>query len=92
MINIRYLQSYSACSKIVYSDASHSSYGGYEVHTVNGVAHGQWSLAESSKSSTWRELKAVSNVLRSLLGILANSKVKCLLIIRQSVVLFRKGP
>ena len=75
-INIRYLQSYSVCSKIVYSDASHSCYGGYEVHTVNGVAHGHWSLADSSKSSTWRKLKAVNNVLRSLLGILANTEVK----------------
>ncbi|MCG7876850.1 MAG: DNA N-6-adenine-methyltransferase [Candidatus Thiodiazotropha endolucinida] len=75
-INIRHLQSQSFCSKIVYSDASHSGYGGYEVQTVNGVSHGQWSLAESSQSSTWRELKAVNNVLRSFLGILANSKVK----------------
>ena len=30
------------------------------------VAHGQWSLVESSKqSSTWRELKSVDQVLRS---------------------------
>ena len=32
------------------------------------VAHDQWSLVESKQSSTWRELKAVDQVLRSFSG------------------------
>ena len=67
---------YTICSKIVYSDASQSGYAGYEVQSINGVAHGQWSAFESGKSSTWRELKAVLNVILSLRGILAHSRIK----------------
>ena len=76
-VNVRRLKSYSVCSKIVYSDASQSGYAGYEVQSVNGVAHGQWSPFESVKSSTRRELKAVLNVILSLRDILANSRIKC---------------
>ena len=57
------MKSYNVCSKIVYSDACHSGYAGYEVQSTNGIAHGQWSPLESAQSSTWRELKAVYNVL-----------------------------
>ncbi|KAL5007181.1 hypothetical protein ScPMuIL_015987, partial [Solemya velum] len=45
-------------SKIVYSDASNTGYAGFEVNTVNGVSHGMWTVEESNKSSTWRELEA----------------------------------
>lgn len=75
-INVRKLKSYSICSKIVYSDASQSGYAGYEVQSINGIAHGQWSLLESVQSSTWRELKAVYNVILSLRGFLAHSRIK----------------
>jgi len=33
-------------SKSVYSDASKAGFGGYEVSTVNGIAHGQWTAEE----------------------------------------------
>ena len=75
-INVRQLKSYKVCSKVVYSDASHSGYAGYEVQSISGIAHGQWSMLESAQSSTWRELKAVYNVLLSLRDILAHSRIK----------------
>lgn len=36
------------CSKIVFSDASHSGYAGYEVKKINGVSHGQWYADKAS--------------------------------------------
>ena len=64
-------------TRIVYSDASSSGYGG--CHTVEvgpQVVHGQWSEYEASLSSTWRELKAVFCVLCSFAPKLAGHKVK----------------
>ena len=75
-INVRKLKSYNVCSKIVYSDASHSGYAGYEVQSTNGITHGQWSPVESAQSSTWRELKAVHNILLSLGKYLEHSRIK----------------
>jgi len=49
-------------SMIVYSDGSKAGFGGYEVSTVNSIAHGQWTAEESVQSSTWRELVAVYRV------------------------------
>lgn len=63
-------------SKIVYSDASHSGYGGYKVNAINGMLHGQWDFVEAAKSSTWRELVAVLCILKSLSGILARNRIK----------------
>ena len=51
-INVRKLKSYNVCSKIVYSDASHSGYASYEYQSTNGIAHGQWSPLESAQRST----------------------------------------
>jgi hypothetical protein len=75
-LNVRYLNVSGACSRIVYSDASATGYGGYEVGTINGVSHGSWSTEEAVKSSTWRELCAVLRVLRSLVDVLSNQRVK----------------
>ncbi len=50
-------------ARIAYSDASDVAYGGYVVDIGQEVAHGQWSPAESRKSSTWRELMAIYKVL-----------------------------
>ena len=53
-------------TRIVFSDASSSGYGGYhKVEVGTKVAHGQWSSYEASFSSTWRELKAVALALNS---------------------------
>ena len=70
------MKSYNIYSKIVYSDASHSGYAGYEVQSTTNIAHGQWSPLESAQSSTWRELKAVYNVLLSLGNYLEHSRIK----------------
>ena len=44
----------------------------------NEVSNGLWSVDEASQSSTWRELKAVYNVLLSLVTKLEGHKVKWL--------------
>ena len=51
--------------RVVYSDASGTGFGGYTVEHGPQVAHGQWSDWEAHQSLTWRELKAVLNVLQS---------------------------
>ena len=65
-------------SRIVYSDASSTGFGGYVVELCNEVSNGLWSVDEASQSSTWRELKAVYNVLLSFATKLEGHKVKWL--------------
>ena len=51
------------------SDASNVAYGGIGkimVATETMKSHGNWEEMEKGCSSTWREMKALSNVLRSL--------------------------
>ena len=52
-------------TRVVYSDASSTGYGGYAVELGPEFAQGQWSVDKIVLSSTWRELKVVYNVLRS---------------------------
>ena len=62
---------------VVYSDASEQGFGGYVVsakHTL--VCQGQWQTNERGKSSTWRELKAVHNMLLSIGHSLSGHKVQ----------------
>ena len=66
----------SGATRVVYSDASTTGYGGYMVELGNDVAHGLWSADESGLSSTWRELKAVYLVLSSFATKLAGHTVK----------------
>ena len=42
----------------------------------SSIAHGQWSAYEIQQSSTWRELKAVDQVLRSFASVLAGHTIK----------------
>ena len=49
--------------RVVYSDASEVAYGGYMVGVRGEVAQQNWSLEESQKSSTWRELAVVERIL-----------------------------
>ena len=51
--------------RVVYSDASEVAYGGYMVGVGGEVAHENWSLEESQKSSTWKELAVVERMLRA---------------------------
>ncbi len=48
--------------RVVYTAASATGYGGYVVEHGPCVAYGQWTAAEESQSSTWRELTAVLRV------------------------------
>ena len=64
-------------TRVVYSDASSSGYGGCHVVEVGlEVAHGQWSEYEASLSSTWRDLKAVAQVLCAFSCKLSGHRVK----------------
>ncbi len=51
--------------RVVFSDASESSYGGYMVECGPQVANGQWSPEEQKWSSTMRELTTLTKVLAS---------------------------
>ncbi|MES9971262.1 MAG: reverse transcriptase domain-containing protein, partial [Candidatus Thiodiazotropha sp.] len=75
-INSRVFTEVYITSKMIFSDASSTGYGGYEVNTKNGVVHGMWTKEERLCSSTWRELCAVQRTLKALKSILANQRVK----------------
>ena len=64
-------------SKIVYSDASGSGYGGYVVQKLgNIVARGDFNSHERHTSSTYRELLAVKLILQSFRLELKNESVQ----------------
>ena len=50
---------------MAYSDASDTGFVGYVVELGREVVRGEWSADEAKLSSTWRELKAIQNVLAS---------------------------
>ena len=62
--------------RVVYSDASATVYGGYTVEHGTMVAPGQWSMEDALQSSTWRELRAVRQVLESFQTKLENECVR----------------
>ena len=62
--------------RFAYSDASDTGYGGYTIEHGCHIAQGQWRPQEASQSSTWRELRAVKNVLESLADKLRNHRVR----------------
>lgn len=62
--------------RVVYSDASNTGYGGYVVEHGPSTVHGQWTLEEARQSSTWCDLTAVWQVLRSVAVKLSNTRVR----------------
>ena len=58
--------------RVVFTDASDSGYAGYTVQHWPHIAQGTWLQEESTKSSTWHELRAVRVVLDALATKLAN--------------------
>ena len=74
--NFRFLNKPTRVTDLVYSDASKTGYGGFCVNSNCGISHGQWSHEESRMSSTWRELKAVHNIMISMIRLLQNRNVK----------------
>ena len=63
---------------MVYTDASDSGYAGNTVEHGCHIAHRQWLPEEASRSSTWRELRAVRSVLEALVTKLRNQRVRWL--------------
>ena len=63
-------------TRVAYSDASNTGFGGYVVEFGKEVAQGQWSADEARLSSSWRELKAVHNVLEAFAPKLRGNTVK----------------
>ena len=62
---------------IVYSDASAQGYGGYVISDKDKlICQGQWASDEKAESSTWRELKAVHNMLLSVGSTLQGHKLQ----------------
>ncbi|CAC5361374.1 unnamed protein product [Mytilus coruscus] len=76
---------------IVYSDASNTGYGGYVVETPFNIAHGMWSECEASKSSTWKELNAVRNILLSMINVLKDKRIKWFSDNQNVVTIVEKG-
>ena len=62
--------------RVVYTDASQTGYAGYTVQHGCHIAHGLWLPEEASKSSTWREIRAVRQVLEALESKLSNERVR----------------
>lgn len=63
--------------RIVFSDASAYAGAGFiELNGKHTVVHSMWKFEETSKSSTWREMKAIFIVLQSLCLCLSNKLVK----------------
>ena len=63
-------------SKVVYSDASSAACGAVlEVDGVKKISHCNWSEEEKSKSSTWRELKAVCLAIDAFRSDLSNRTI-----------------
>ena len=60
----------------VYSDASDTGFGSYLVEHGGHVVHGQWTDQEAKKSSTWRELHAVSETFQAVVSKLTNYRIK----------------
>ena len=66
----------SGATRVAYSDAKSSGYGGYVVEIGDSISHGHWSLDEKDMSSTWRELRAVYGVLLAFANKLRGHTVK----------------
>ena len=60
----------------IYSDASEVGYGGHVENQPNLKIQGNWSQSEKRKSSTWRELAAVLNLLLELQHVVSHKTIK----------------
>lgn len=63
-------------SKVLFSDAWSTGCGAF-IQGSSLVCHRNWSLEESQKSSTWRELFAIKFALESFATPLASQRVRC---------------
>ena len=85
----KYRENLKSCSKscyflrfahfdtMVYSDASEQGYGGYAISNQQTlVCQGHWLEGDRGRSSTWRELKAIQNMLLAIGKNLCNHRVQ----------------
>ena len=63
-------------SRVCYSDASSTGCASYMLDLHNTISHKLWSVDEAQKSSSYRELKAVSLGLESFLPLLKGHTIK----------------
>ena len=89
--NLKQFTSDLSCHTIVYSDASNTGYDCYMVENPSDIAHGMWSNNESMKSSTWKELTAVKNILFSMSKFLHNKRIKWFTDNQNVVSIINKG-
>jgi hypothetical protein len=61
------------------------------VENPSDIAHGMWSNNESMKSSTWKELTAVKNILFSINKFLHNKGIKWFTDYQNVVSIINKG-
>ena len=61
---------------VIFMDANNHAYGGFISNSNTTKAYGMWSEQEQGHSPTFRELKAIHNVIESRAPLLAHSKVK----------------
>ncbi|XP_071129462.1 uncharacterized protein [Mytilus edulis] len=90
-VNVKKFSSDVSCQSVVYIDASNTGYGGYVVETPFNIAHGMWSECEASKSSTWKELNAVRNILLSMINVLKDKRIKWFSDNQNVVTIVEKG-
>ena len=63
-------------SRVCYSDASSTGCASYMLDLYNTISHKLWSVDEAQKSSSYRELKAVSLGLESFFPLLKGRTIK----------------
>ncbi|VDI63373.1 Hypothetical predicted protein [Mytilus galloprovincialis] len=82
-------QGFKLCISALLEDASEYAGAGFTVGD-NHIVHFMWDKVDRIKSSTWRELKAVKNILESLQLMLCGKLVKLYTDIRMLLKLYRK--
>ena len=75
-INFKKLDFYSKSTAIVFSDASNVACGAYTVDIDHKIFHQMWNDSETSKSSTWREMKAIEQALLSFRNVFEGKTLK----------------
>ena len=75
-LNIKLLSEYKVPSVIMYSDASTYAATAYSCQLDKVVFHKMWSDTEKTKSSTWRELKAIESCVNTCKTELTSRNVK----------------
>lgn len=82
---------YKTPSEILFSDASEFADAGYSIEQDTKIVHYMLSDWEKSKSSTWRELKAICVAIESICNDLSGRLVKVYIDNQNSLLIACKG-